>query len=469
MPTAQVPIIKGDRVGVETDYRDALMVNMYAVERDILGARGYILTYPGLTAFGTGEGVDRGGMYNERQQTHFRVSGEKLISVDTIGSTFDLGDVPGTKQVSMPYSFNTQGIVADGRFFLYSTTGGFSEVTDPDLGNPIDAIWVDGFYFFTDGENLYHTNAANETVIDPLNFATSEFSPDPSLGLLKTQDNKVMVLNRYTTEYFVNDASTEFSFRRIETRAQKIGIVATHAKCEANGIVYITGGRREEAVGVHVVGIGSTQKISTREIDKIIEQYTEPELSDMRMESRMEDGTTFILVHLPNETLCYNANIAQSFGLSNAWLILKSDIQGNATYRGINGIFDARIAKWVYGDKIDGRIGLLDDDSAEHYGVTVETIFYTPFIDLERKSIDRIEMDILPGHTTTDDATVAFSRTENGLTYGLEYWMEYGAPNDYHQRFIKRRCGYVREWVGFKFRAASKSRMAFSLLQVQYG
>ncbi len=469
MPEAQVPIIKGDKIGIETDYRDALMVNMYAVKRDILGAKGYILTYPGLTEFGTGSGIDRGAIYNSRQEMQYRVSGSDFISVDTLGNTTVLGSVSGTEQVVLPYSFNTQAIIAGGNYYLYDETNGFRQVLDTDVGAPIDCVWVDEYYFFTDGEYIYHTTTGDEEAIDQTNYATSRFSPDPTLGLFLTQDNKVMVMNRYTTEYFVNDGTIEFSFVNVPTRAQKIGIVATHAKCESGGVVFITGGRRDESVGVHIVGIGSTQKISSREIDKIIEQYTEPELSDMRMESRQEGDVTFVLVHLPNETLCFNATIAGTFGLEQAWCILKTDIQGDDTYRGINGVFDARIAEWIYGDKIDSRLGKLDNESAEHYGETVESIFYTPAINLETLSVDRVELETISGFTTTDDATVAFSQSSNGLTYGLEYWMQYGTQNDYGQRFRTRRVGYVRDWASYKFRSASKSRMAFCNMRLIYG
>ncbi len=466
---AQIPIIKGDKIGVETDYRDALPVNMYAVAKKVLGANGYMLNYPGLSLLGTGSGIDRGANYNERFSNHFRVSGTKLISVSSTGTTVELGDISGTKQVSMPYSFNTQCVIANGKMFLYSVSGGLVEVTDSDLGNPIDCVWVDGYYFLTDGEFIYHTDISSETSIDPLKFATAEFMPDPTLGLSKTQDNKVMVFGRYTLEYFVNVATDNFAFQRVETRAQKIGIVSTHAKCESGGKYYITGGRKEESLGIFAVTVGSSKKVSTREIDKILAAYTEPELSDMRMESRTEDNVTFIIVHLPNETLCFNESIAAVFGIETAWMILKSDVAGDTPYRGINGVFDSRSGNWVYGDKINSNIGTLDNDISTQYGNIVEWIMFTPFINLEKMSIDSIELEIIPGHTTAEDATVAFSLTHNGVTYGTEYWDLYADPLDYEKRFILRRIGYVRDWIGFKFRGASTSRMAFSLLEINYG
>jgi len=469
MPKAPITLIKGDKVGIETDYRDALPVNMYAIRRDILGAKGYMIGYPGLTKLADGEGADRGGTYNERFSNQYRVSGKKLISVSAAGVVVELGDIPGTSQARLIdfYSFNTQGIIANGSFYLYSPGSGFQEVVDPDLGSPIDGVWVDQYYFMTDGRYLFHTDLTDETSIDPLNYATAEFMPDPSLGLAKTQDNKVMVFGRYSLEYFVNVATDDFAFSRVVTRAQKIGIVATHAKCESSGKFYITGGYRDNAVGVYIIAVGSATKVSTREIDKILAKYSEPELADMRMECRTENNTTFILVHLPEETLCFNETIATEFGKEMAWTLLKSGT-GNAVYQGINGVLDPRSGKWVYGDKLGSKIGILDNDVSTQYDAIAEWLLYTPLINLEMFSIDELKIETIPGHTTTLGATVAVSITYNGVTYGREHWMQYGAPREYGQNFILRRLGICNGWMGFKFRGVSKSRMAFALMELTY-
>jgi len=467
MPVLPVTLIKGDSHGSEVDYRDNLPVNMYAVNREILGAQGYMIEYPGLTSFGTGSGIDRGGLYNERLSNHYRISGTKLISVSSTGVVVELGDISGTKQAAMPYSFTTQAIIVDGKMWLYESVGGLVEVVDGDLGDPIDGVWVDGYYFLTDGEYIYHTDIAGETAIDPLKFATAEFMPDESLGLLKTSDNKVAVFGRYTIEYFADVAQANFAFTRIESRAQKIGIVATHAKCELDGNFYITGGPKEGGIGVYKIQAGSSQKLSTREVDKVIAEYTETELADMRMETRSEDDITLILIHLPDDVLCFNDTVAKTFGLSFAWSILKSDVSGDVVYRGINGLFDPRSAKWICGDKQDTHLGEIDESVVTHYGVQVEWILYTPFIYLETASIDEIEIFTIPGFSNSVE-TVAISLTYNGVTFGTEYWLDYSEIGSYNTSFIVRRLGYVSDWVGFKFRGASTAKMAFGLMKVTY-
>jgi len=468
----QLPItlIKGDKISSKTDYRDNLPVNMYAVERDILGAKGYMLQYPGLSSFTTGYGIDRGAVYNERQECHFRVSGTHLVSIDRTGVVTELGTIPGTEQVRMEgfYSFNTQGIIANNSMYLYDSTTGFQEVTDSDLGSPIDGVWIDNYYFMTDGEYIYHTDVSDETSIDPLKFATAEFMPDLSLGVGKTADNKVMVFGRYTIEYFSDDATANFAFTRIEPRAQRIGIVATHAKCKYQDMWFILGGSKEESLSFYALASGISKKISTREIDRILGEYSEPDLENVRLECRMEKNTVFILAHLPNETLLYNFSIATKFGNEIAWTILKTDTIGNNPYRAVNGIFDPRNGKWIYGDKRDETIGYINESVTTHYGTQIEWILYSPFVDLETYSIDQLEIETIPGHTETEDATVALSVTKNGVSYGSEHWMQYGEPSDYNQRFLARCLGYVPAWIGFKFRGISASRMAFALMRLEY-
>ena len=119
-----------------------------------------------------------------------------------------------------------------------------------------------------------------------------------------------MVWGRYSLEYFEYDASTSFAFRKIDTRAMKIGIVATHAKCEIDNTVYIVGGQKNDGIFVYAVTIGGAEKISTREIDKILKEYSESELSDIRIECNQIDNVQELIIHLPNETLLFNISIS---------------------------------------------------------------------------------------------------------------------------------------------------------------
>jgi hypothetical protein len=229
------------------------------------------------------------------------------------------------------------------------------------------------------------------------------------------------------------------------------------------------GGRREEGVAIHAIGVGSVNKISSREVDKVIGQYTEEQLSTSVLETRVEDGYQYVIVHLPNETLLYNVKVAAAAGNEQGWTILKSDVNGNVTWRGKHGVFESSKGVWVYGDKQDGRIGILDETVATHYDELAEWVLFTPFMDLETFSINELQIETIPGFTTELDATVFFSITYDGVTHGKEHTLNYGGIQNYSQQFIARALGYCGNWLAFKFRAASRSRMCFSRGYIDYG
>ena len=473
--TSTITFIKGDKMGSETDYRDALPINMYAVNRPMFGAQGYMIQEPGLTLLGTGSGIDRGGVWNERFKSHFRLSGTNFIEVAKDGTETVLGSIPGTDTASLPYSFITQAIIANGNYYLYDPTNGFREVTDPDVRGPIDAVWINGLYVFTDGEFLYRTEAGDESSIEPIKFATSEFSPDPTLGVGKTQDNKLMAFNRYSIEYFVDTSdSLTFGFNRLEARAIKLGPVGTHCKFEMGNKWYILGGRKEEAVSLHAVTVGSSVKMASREVEKVIGKYNEDELSTVVIEGYEEDGYNFMLIHLPGETLKFNETIASSVGIDNAWTIVRTGVtKGNefnpVPWRGKHGIFEARLGQWVFGDKLNSNIGILDNTVSTQYDEIAEWLLFTPFLYLEKMSVDEIDIETIPGFTGSDDATVFISLSYDGVTFGREWTELYGAPNDYTKNFIIRRLGYVSTWLGIRMRGATRSRMAFGKSEISYG
>ena len=204
-----------------------------------------------------------------------------------------------------------------------------------------------------------------------------------------------------------------------------------------------------------------------RQIDKILAKYTETELITASLESRVEDGYMFIHVNLPNETLLYNHTVAKSIGKEFAWSVLKTSIVGMDGWLGINGIFDPNVGKWLYGDRFSPRVGQLDNSISTLYGQKVECLFYSPFITLDSGSINEVEIKTISGFTPRE-SSVSFSLTYNGESYGKEYFQMYGDKNERAKHFIVRRLGYVGDYVGFKFRAVTESRLAFGAMVMDY-
>jgi hypothetical protein len=460
----KVNLIKGDRVQ-DADYRDALPVNMYTVIRKVRDSDGYLINQPGISNFATTSGVDRGGFYSSRFNGHFRVTGLDFISIDANGNVTTIGNISGSDQVNFTESFNNICIIADEKVWYYNPTDGLVEQVGAGFAGTIDGEFLNGVFLFTDGDNLYHTTLADETVINADDFATSEISPDPTKSVARTPQNQAMVFDRFTISYFIFDGGDNFAFSVAQGKSTDIGIVGTQCQTNINETFFILGGSRDDSLTLYQVSGTSKRKIATREIEKVLATYTEEELQNASLEVRGEDGYQFVHVNLPNDTLLFNYTVFQSLGAEFAWSILKTSVTSTDGWLGINGIRDPRVKKWLYGDRFSARVGQLDNTISTLYGENVECLFYSPFVGVEDQSIDSIEIKTISGFTP-EDATVAISLTYDGQAYGKEWFNLYGQPNQRAYRFIARRLGYVRDFVGFKFRAVTPSRLAFGALEL---
>lgn len=467
-----ITLIKGDTLEQNgVDYRDAVPVNLYAVPKNILGAAGYMYQMPGLTSFTTGEGIDRGGIWCSAEgfEGHYRVSGTNLIVIDDLGSVTVLGTVPGTEQVPIDFTFNNVILVADKKLFYYNPTDGFREITDGgNVGNPISVTFVAQFVVLTDGERIYHSEILDEEVFPLANEAVAEFSPDKTLTLKKNEDNELVVPGEYSIEHFIFNAATSgFAFTPLDRKATKLGIAGTLAIDELEAKWYILGRREEAAPSCYVYSAGTAQKIASREIEQVLEGFTDDELAATTVDGITLDKVALVFYHFPGVTYLFNATIAESQGVDNAWSLVKTGT-GDDNYRARNFVRDPRIGEWIVGDKTDSSIGIFDKTVATQYGDIAEWLLFTPFLKLETLSIDSLEIETIPGIVNSvEDATVFVSRTDDGRTNGQEWTQLYGDQWKYNQRFYIRRFGYVRHWMGFKFRGASRNRMAFGLLNVE--
>lgn len=463
-----IPFIKGDKVDNNTDYRDALTVNYYAVMRNIYGEEGYMLNYYGLSDFSEGQGVSRGSIWVARTglEGQYRVSGTSLIKIEDDQSVTVLGEIPGTDQASMTYSLNNLAVLADNKLYYYNPTDGFRQITDLDLGSPIDIVWADFRFVLTDGEFLFQSAELNEEEYEPLDFSGSDFQPDKIWGVGLNDDNELIAFNELTTEYFVNIAQDNFTYTRIQLKAVKSGIAGTHAKAEFKDKWYCLTRRGTTQYQFSVIQSGSSESITSREIEKVLAKYTGDELSKTVVEVFTKDAVTWMVAHLPNETLLYNITLAKSYGNDLAWSLLKTDVYGDEDYRAKDATYDPRFSKWCIGDKRDNTIGFLDDSVSTHYGEIVEGLLFTPILDMETLSINELKLKTIPGISPDNDATVFISRTDDMRIYSKEHTEKYGVNFDYNKNFTMRNLGYVRSETAFKIRTASRSRMAFTRLDV---
>lgn len=450
----QIPILSGIYTDTSPSIRVSYPLNLIPVAQQSGVSQYYLKPADGIVETGTGPGVDRGAiLWNG---VLYRVMGSKLVTVGDDGTVTEIGDVESDgKQVSMDYSFDRLAVVSNGKLFYYNGTT-LSEVTDPDVGTPLDIVWVDGYFFYNDSDsNLVVTELADPAQIDPLKYGSSEIDPDPVLAVAKIK-NEPYAINRYTIEVFRNIGGTGFPFQRITGAYIEKGAVGTHAVCEYGSGLAMVGGGRHEQPSVWIAATGQTQNIATREIDEILATYTETQLSDILVEYRNDRSSQLLYIHLPDRTLVYSAD--------GTWFVLTSDARVDqfSQYRARNIVW--AYGKWCVGDPTSSRVGYFTDDVGEHWGDKVRWEFGTQMIFNETLGVimNQMELVTLTGSVAlTSEPKISTSYSLDGQVWSTPQEIAAGTIGDRLKRLVWFRQGLTRNLRMQRFRGTSDAHLTF--------
>tara|TARA_R110000744_G_C19371646_1_gene562802 strand:- start:32514 stop:33713 length:1200 start_codon:yes stop_codon:yes gene_type:complete len=392
--------------------------------------------------------------------------GSELVVVSPDSTITTLGDVGNDSLfATLDYSFDYLGVVSNRNFFLYDGKT-VEQVVDGDLGRVLDFIWVDGYFMLTDGEFLIVTELTDPFSINPLKYGSSEADPDPVKALLKLR-NEPYALNRYTIEVFDNVGGTGFPFQRVDGAQIQRGTVGTHTCCLFMESVAFIGGGRREAISVWIAASGSSARIATREIDLVLATYSEKTLSKALIEPRVDKGHQYLYIHLPDQTLVYDANASQVVG-EPVWFVLGSGLSRDSKYRAVNLVWC--YDQWLIGDNVNPSIGFLDYSSSAHWGKDIGWDFNTVILYNEgRGSIfHEIELVGLSGRCelNIDDSV--------GTQYSLdgEYWSQIryvkaGKIGRRNKRLVWLNQGDMRHWRMQRFSGTSKSRLSIARIEAR--
>lgn len=460
----QIPILNGIYTDNGPDLRTSYPVNMVPVPKQSGISAGFLRPGDGIVANGTGPGVDRGGI--NWNGTCYRVMGTKLVSVASNGTVTVLGDVGGPVNtlVTFDYSFDRLAIASGGR--LYYWDGQLRQVTDPDLGVVLDVVWVDGYFMTTDGEFLVVTELTDPLQVNPLKYGSSEVDPDPVVALLKLR-NEIYALNRNTIEVFDNVGGDFFPFQRIDGAQVQKGVVGTFACCVFVEAIAFLGSGRNEAPGIYLGANSTAQKISTQEIDQLLMDYTETQLSKVKLEARNDQAHQHLYVHLPDKTLVYDAAASQELG-QQVWFTLTSSTSGFSQYRARNMVY--AYDKWLVGDPQSANIGYLVDNIGTHWGQIVRWEFGTLIVYNESNGaiFNELELVSLTGRVALGvDPIITTSYSVDGMAFSQERPLRVGTTGNTTKRLAWFQQGHMRNWRIQRFRGDSQAHLSFARLEAQ--
>lgn len=464
---AQISLLSGIGSDTDADCRQSYPINLIPVPKDTGVSKGYLRAAPGLTQFSTGPGVDRGGI-NWNGALH-RVMGTDLVRIDAAGLVAVVSDEPitGTGQASIDYGTGQLMIVADLKAWYYDGLT-FIQLVDPDLGNVIDGLWIDGYFVYTDGEFLIVTELSNPFSVDPLKYGSSEAAPDPITGLLKYR-GELYAFNRYSIEVFQNVGGTGFPFSRIASAMIEKGAVGTYAKSSFGNSFAWLGGGRNEPCSVYVADGGQATKIATREVEKRLKAYTEEQLATAVLEAREDEAHQHLMIHLPGETLVYDL-AASLVAQEPIWLFLSTGVSGVNAYRGRNFVW--AYGKWICGDTQDGRVGYVDESVTTQYTEVAGWQFDTMHLynGGNPATVWSLELVGTTGRAPFGEApTVFHSYTVDGENFSQERPVSMGTAGQTTARVQWRRCGDMTNMRAERFRGSNKTPVSWMRLEAQLG
>jgi len=460
----QVPILSGTFADGTGDFRTRYPRNLVPVPKQNGISNGYLRPADGFEQFTLGDGNVRGG--NTWNGMPYYVSGNSLIQVHADGSRTVLGAIPGNDQVSVDYSFDRLIISADNKLFYWSSGTGLNQVVDPDLGACIDAIWLAGFTITTDGTSLVVTDLGDPVQVNPLKYGSSEADPDPVKGLKRLR-TEFYAINRHTCELFELVGGTLFPFQRNEGAQLQRGALGTHCVAVFNDALAFLGSGRKEAPAVWAGNNGSTVKLSTREVDTILETYTEAELAASVMETRAFKNHQLLYLHLPDQVLVYDEPASRAVQ-EPVWYTLDSGVTELATYRA--RYFQWAFGKWICGDPTSATIGVVNDGISSHYGQAVGWEFGTTILYNEGRGgiIHQMELACLPGRVAFGANPVVWtSFSDDGETWSQEWTCYAGMQGDRRKRLTWLDQGDLTNWRIQRFRGTSDAHLSFARLELE--
>lgn len=462
----QISVLQGTSTDRQSDYRVEYPVNMVPVALKQGVSAGYLAPTEGIEYLAGTPGADRGA--RNWLGVCYRVSGERLIRILSDNTVEDLGRIPGSGYVTLHNSFDYLSISGGSGLYLYNDADGLQQVTDVDLGVVTDHRFVDGYFLTTDGEFIVATELNDPFSVNPIKFGSSEVDPDPVVALLSVR-NEPHAVNRYTIEAFENIGGTGFPFRRIEGAQIQRGAVGTHTCCVFLEAMAFVGSGRNESLSVWLGRSGQSTKISTREVDLILEGYTEEQLSQQRIEPRTSSGLQQLWIHLQDHTLVYDATSSAEFGKP-VWYVLQTSLDpwAPSRYLAIHPVWC--YSKWIVGDPSGSRVGQLVKEQAHHWGSAVAWGFTTEIAFNGGKGLQFHDMELfaLTGRVDHGKAPSLYTQYSlDGETWSQRKYIKSGTNGQTKKRLVWIGQGSMRTMRIQRFSGTSETRLSVARLEAR--
>lgn len=406
------------------------VVNRYFEQTETNQVNGVaLLPRPGLAPLAArGFGPIR-GLYREPGlfgSALFCVSGTNFYRNNTLVA----GTVSGTDRIrwagtdNVPYVF----FVAGGNLYVYDGSA-LSLVDTPDESAVNDVAEINGYiivqvrnsgrrYFIRPGENT----------IDPLDFFTSESSPDGSVATVSLS-SELWLLDKGSTEVWAPTGDSDLPFEVLGGRTFSRGATARDTVIPFDNTIFFVGEDNEQGrVAYRAADI--PQRISTHSIE---ERFRLAD-TDFSAIGFILDGHAMYLVSTSQGTFGFDV-------ATGAWSEWAS--YGEARFRAHVAAVSAG-SPITLGDMESSQLYTLDPERGNDDGDPIVRVVGGGLPSIKRFSVDNLWLVCDPGNTTDPDADPLIrmrASRDGGRTWGSELQASLGRMGEYSKLVIWRRLG----------------------------
>jgi hypothetical protein len=416
---------------------------------------------PGLTQVASASDISNCRGAHEMNGVPYFVIDGKLYSMSASYVLTDHGQIDGSGRVSMADN-GTQMLVLvpGGNGYIYNhVTDSFSQITDADFtanGNPQQVVYIDGYFCLTTDSKKFIVSALNDGLsYNALDFGTAESDPDEIVAPVVFK-NQLFIGGSQTIEAFQNIGGADFPFQRTGLFLSK-GISSPFSIQSIQDTFVFVGAGANESPAIWALNGNSVAKISTTAIDKELSELTETQVADIFSWAYAEKGAYFVGFALPGTTLVYDT-------ISKRWHERKSFVDGSLGAYRVTALVRAYNQLWA-GDLVDGRIGLLDQDTYTEYGTEIRrTIVTQPFQNnMESFVLPELELTVESGVGNSDamDPKVGLERSTDGKIWSDARYRSIGKTGEYNRRVIWNRNGRASRFELFRFSMSEPVKPVF--------
>lgn len=389
--------------------------------------------FPGLKAFSTGLGADRG--MGELNDVLYKVSGGDLVKVSSAGTQTIIGTIEGSGRCELQEDQAGNLVITTGVGKPYSYDGTtLTQGTDIDLPNASTVTYINRrmVYDGTGGDIAFADLSAPLTV-NSANVIIAEAKPDDMRAVFAYKQ-QMYGFGAKSIQPMYNSGTGNPPYSFILNSTHEIGIDAIHSIGSNNKFAYFLG---SDLIPYQLSGL-ALNPIGNPAIGQAIDKYSRTD--DAYGMCFTLDNQNFYLLSFPtgNETWLFN----ESAGL---WTSLAFGTDGDqhliSDYRAIYG-------KHLVSDRRNGNVYELDFDTFTDNGDTIQHRRDTIAVNGRtfgragaKVFMDRIGIEIEPGTSlvTAESQIIMQYSDDNGRTWSSERFQSIGAQGEF---------GYRIDWFG---------------------